>query len=941
MNIVEFIAAASDQDKEFLILTEFCGGGSLVDHLQKQRLETFAEVLQTFYQICQGVRHLHSQNPPIIHRDIKIENVLLSDKYYIKLIDFGSTTTSSYNPDSTWTGAKRSFVEDEMSRNTTPMYRPPEILDLYQNLPINESIDVWALGCVLYMLCFNEHPYADSSKLRIVNANYPTAPFNSDKTFNHFHDLIRGSFQIDPRQRPKITDILERLAEFGETFGIPLAKPLRFFASRGSQPPHPIAPAHHSPVQQRSQQQPRPASPAQHAGDQPGLFGGQFMNQIKGQAGSFVKSMKDASNKMVDAVQSGVGRNDLDIIPITSRILVMPQPSEGVETVMAGRNNIDEVRAFLDAKFYGNYAVFNLSANCKYRHARFDNRVWEAGWTSERIAPLAKLFSFCHQVFSWLLQNRQHVIVIHCQDGRTLSPTAVCAFLCFLGAAEPTAAAQLVTNRRGPCLITPSAIRYCGYIAQLRSGFKPHDKTLQLGCVILKSIPVVNRQRTGCRPYIEVWCGDQLIHTSQREYDALRQYVSNDQTIRFPVNAICFGDVTISVFHARSTITDRMQGKLSGIKICQLQFHAGFIDQQTMQHPLDFDREEIDVIEQTAGTFRPDFGMQFDLKPASSSQRSVLSSKNQPWNDYQFTAKVAPEIAFSSLDEMNALMKGLKMGGARRYDVSDADQQHVEGLLDDSDEEDFSPQKPTRRNEPGNVSAGAPELPTRPETSTHFEADFSIFSPTSGSASTGQQSQNQSATLVDIWPGDTSVHSGSNRNSTEKAHDANSLFSLGGASTSSEGSSSKPQAVSNDNPFFSDFASEVSNKQQQQAPSGEAADLFGVFSGTAAPEPVSAPKGNDELAGLFNAPQPSAKPAANLFESVGEDTGKTDSPILTPSSSQAILEQTNQQQKSNDPFANICKFLFVCFFFSLLICFSNLKSVVDFNPRIKSKQWDP
>ena len=49
-----------------------------------------------------------------------------------------------------------------------------------------------ALGCVLYLLCFNEHPFADSAKLRIINANY-TIP-ETDTEYNVFHDLISKSF---------------------------------------------------------------------------------------------------------------------------------------------------------------------------------------------------------------------------------------------------------------------------------------------------------------------------------------------------------------------------------------------------------------------------------------------------------------------------------------------------------------------------------------------------------------------------------------------------------------------------------------------------------------------------------------------------------------------------------------------------------------------------
>ena len=48
---------------------------------------------------------------------------------------------------------------------------------------------VQALGCVLFLLCFNEHPFEDSAKLRIINANYNIPSL--DATYTVFHELIR------------------------------------------------------------------------------------------------------------------------------------------------------------------------------------------------------------------------------------------------------------------------------------------------------------------------------------------------------------------------------------------------------------------------------------------------------------------------------------------------------------------------------------------------------------------------------------------------------------------------------------------------------------------------------------------------------------------------------------------------------------------------------
>lgn len=86
---------------------------------------------------------MHEQEPPIIHRDLKVENCLLTSTGFIQLCDFGSATTKVYLPDETWTVKKRDFVEDEMTKVTTPMYRAPEMLDTYNNYPINEQVDIW------------------------------------------------------------------------------------------------------------------------------------------------------------------------------------------------------------------------------------------------------------------------------------------------------------------------------------------------------------------------------------------------------------------------------------------------------------------------------------------------------------------------------------------------------------------------------------------------------------------------------------------------------------------------------------------------------------------------------------------------------------------------------------------------------------------------------
>ena len=95
----------------------------------------------------------------------------------------------TYQPTAEWSMGQRTTLEDEMARHTTPMYRAPEMLDMWANFPIDTAADVWALGCTLFFLCFHQHPFEDSAKLAIVNGNY-RMPFG-DFTYTMFHDLIK------------------------------------------------------------------------------------------------------------------------------------------------------------------------------------------------------------------------------------------------------------------------------------------------------------------------------------------------------------------------------------------------------------------------------------------------------------------------------------------------------------------------------------------------------------------------------------------------------------------------------------------------------------------------------------------------------------------------------------------------------------------------------
>ncbi|XP_044135215.1 AP2-associated protein kinase 1 isoform X8 [Bufo gargarizans] len=187
---------------EVLILMDFCRGGQVVN-LMNQRLQTgFTEneVLQIFCDTCEAVARLHQCKIPIIHRDLKVENILLHDRGHYVLCDFGSATNKCQNPQTEGVTA----VEDEIKKYTTLSYRAPEMVNLYSGKVITAKADIWALGCLLYKLCFFTLPFGES-QVSICDGNF-TIPDNS-RYSQDMHCLIRYMLEPDPDTRPDIYQV--------------------------------------------------------------------------------------------------------------------------------------------------------------------------------------------------------------------------------------------------------------------------------------------------------------------------------------------------------------------------------------------------------------------------------------------------------------------------------------------------------------------------------------------------------------------------------------------------------------------------------------------------------------------------------------------------------------------------------------------------------------
>ncbi|XP_069776596.1 cyclin-G-associated kinase isoform X5 [Narcine bancroftii] len=651
-NIVQFSSAASigkeESDTgqgEYLILTELCKG-QLVEFVKRAEANGSLPcntVLKIFYQTCRGVQHMHKQKPPIIHRDLKVENLLVSHQGTIKLCDFGSATSIAHYPDYTWSAQRRAMVEEEITRNTTPMYRTPEIIDLYSNYPINEKQDIWALGCILYLLCFKQHPFEDGAKLGIVNGKY-SIPANDTK-YTVFHDLIRNMMKINPKERMTITEIVNQLQEIAAARNINLKSPIAELLEQNGG-------VTNSTIASSRPQWNKPGGTQNnmhHAGIENDVsHPGGFLDILKGGTERFLTNIKDTSSKMIQSV-ANYAKGDLDISYITSRIAVMSFPAEGVESAI--KNNIEDVRLFLDSRHPGHYAVYNLSQR-SYRSSRFHNRVSECGWPAKRAPSLHNLYNICRNMHLWLKQDAKNICVVHCLDGRSVSAVVVCSFLCFCRLfTTAEAAVYMFSMKRSPPGIWPSHKRYVEYMCDMMAEepIIPHNKSILIKSIVMTPVPLFNKQRNACRPFCEIYVSDHRVISTSEEYDKLREFKVEDGKAVIPLGLTIQGDVLIVIFHARSTLGGRLQAKMTSMKMFQIQFHTGFVPRNaTLVKFAKYDLDACDIQEKYPDLF------QVTLEVEVEAQENA-GSNIPPWENFM-TKGLNPKVLFSSREEQQEML---------------------------------------------------------------------------------------------------------------------------------------------------------------------------------------------------------------------------------------------------------------------------------------------
>ena len=208
-NVTKILEMFED-DKYILIIMEYINGGNLFSFVKKRRKlsEKISKFL--FKQIILGLQHIHSHN--IVHRDVKLENILIDLNNTIKICDFGIGRVLS-NPN-------EDLLYDQCG---TPMYMAPEILFSskekgYKGFPI----DIWSAGIALYIMLSGTLPFSvkkEDSLLDIDNNNKKknmalkqaimfSQPKKIEKISSNAKNLLHGLLNKDPNKRLTIEQIL-------------------------------------------------------------------------------------------------------------------------------------------------------------------------------------------------------------------------------------------------------------------------------------------------------------------------------------------------------------------------------------------------------------------------------------------------------------------------------------------------------------------------------------------------------------------------------------------------------------------------------------------------------------------------------------------------------------------------------------------------------------
>ncbi|KAI4341401.1 hypothetical protein MLD38_026130 [Melastoma candidum] len=202
VNIISFIGACK-KPPVFCIITEYMAGGSLRKFLHHQEPHSvpLRLVLKIALDIAHGMQYLHSQG--VLHRDLKSENILLSEDMCVKVADFGISCLESQ------TGSAKGFTG-------TYRWMAPEMIKEKHH---TKKVDVYSFGIVFWELLTALVPFDDMTPEQAAfavcqkNAR-PLLPQHCPAALRH---LICRCWSSNPDRRPHFDEIVSTLERYSES----------------------------------------------------------------------------------------------------------------------------------------------------------------------------------------------------------------------------------------------------------------------------------------------------------------------------------------------------------------------------------------------------------------------------------------------------------------------------------------------------------------------------------------------------------------------------------------------------------------------------------------------------------------------------------------------------------------------------------------------------
>lgn len=228
-------------DKYIGIVLEYASGGELFDHILTHRYLKDSVACRLFAQLVSGVHYLHSKG--IVHRDLKLENLLLDKHKNIIITDFGFANSFKASADGQ--------IFDLMSTSCgSPCYAAPELVVSDQKY-VGQKVDVWSCGVILYAMLAGYLPFdddpanPDGDNITQLYKYITTTPLTFPEYIHPMpRDLLRKILVPDPNKRVDLATVRAHpwLAPHAHFLSVTPQEWDRSYVSSSAYKPVPMAP---------------------------------------------------------------------------------------------------------------------------------------------------------------------------------------------------------------------------------------------------------------------------------------------------------------------------------------------------------------------------------------------------------------------------------------------------------------------------------------------------------------------------------------------------------------------------------------------------------------------------------------------------------------------------------------------------------------------------